>query len=310
MAFNPTVDLTPELQQLFTHGPGMWHPLVEKALKQPGSNYRDLDWLTSVVFYLNHLERRKPDGYFRPIDPGTEPAFVAEYYDWRKKISSLISFIKVPTATAAIAQFPHIPVSGQYGPRKIPDGFYWGVQFQLGAPATNDGYIIQEISQTFVGTTSGGAPANVSKPRYWEAWQIKRGAVGTDYASKITVAASIGRTPPAGASYLHTPVDDIFFDKRLPGETGTVIYVASAAFYELPLPSTFVTNNPSTGASNLPSTTSRPAFWRDLGLCRVLRFEFNLTAGAGSSTLGTFQVPVGSVAHASPNWPRDFTMHP
>ncbi|MPZ32194.1 MAG: hypothetical protein GEV13_14560 [Rhodospirillales bacterium] len=96
MAFNPSVDLTKELYELFELGPGMWHPLVEKALKQPEGKYRDLDWLASVVFYLNHPERRNPaDGYYRPIDPSTQPASVAEYYEWRKKVASLISFVKV-----------------------------------------------------------------------------------------------------------------------------------------------------------------------------------------------------------------------
>ena len=208
----------------------------------------------------------------------------------------------------SIAQYPNIPAAGQYGPKKVPNGFYWGVQFQLASPANNDGYVIQELSQTFTGTDSTGAPVNVMKQRYWEAWEIKRGAVGTVYSSKITVATSIGATP-SGASSLHVPVDDIFFFKLLPGAVGTIIYIASAAFYEEPLPSTFTRNNPDTGAGTLPSTTVKPAFWANKGLCRILRFEYDLRPGAGTSTLGTYRRPVDTVDSVSATWPGDFTLH-
>ena len=211
-----------------------------------------------------------------------------------------------------LAWFPHINAAGQYGPKKYPDGFYWGVQFELSPPANHDGYVIQEVSQTFTGTNSTGARADVSKQRYWEAWEIKRGAFGTVLSSKMTVAASMGATTSGASplpSSLYVPVDDIFFFKVLPGATGTIIFVASAAFYEGPLPSTFTRHNPSTGAGKLLSTTTKPAFWEKKGLCRVLRFEYDLRPGAGTSTLGTYQLPVGTVDHVNPSWPGDFTIH-
>jgi hypothetical protein len=120
-----------------------------------------------VNYYLKHnvgCTVVSPDGKnysFRDASPGV-------IY-----IPSRYSGFVWATAPTGPKQFP--TVNARFGPQKIPTrsagGFIWAVRFQLAVPATNDGFIVQEVFQVQTGETAAGNPS-VLPVRFFEAWRV------------------------------------------------------------------------------------------------------------------------------------------
>jgi hypothetical protein len=155
----------------------------------------------------------------------------------------------------------------------------WLVAFELPRPAGNDGWIIQQINRSYDIRESNGSVAdaalNAPKPTYWEAWPVKRGAT-------ITANRYDPTSDPDGRTY-----DDSFDQPRRPFTKGEFRVVALAKFYEGPLPSTFIKNNPATKAEDLPSTTTRPSFWDGTGTVHNLTVVWDCTKSVSPSKIST-----------------------
>jgi len=206
----------------------------------------------------------------------------------------------------AFRQYPVIQTSPQFGPMKFPGGYLWAILFRLPVPATNAGYIIQEVLMEESGTTSSGTHATGGN-HYWEAWPVSAGQSEITAASaRQTIAdfiTSQGGRPPPGPIF-STPVNDIFFRTFAAGQVGSRTMQASAGFYDDALPSDFVVANPATGAGALPSTTTQPTFWQPKGLFRYLHFEFDFSTSRdpANATLQTATTAVGTIrAGSSPD---------
>jgi hypothetical protein len=271
-----------------------------------------------VNYYLKHnvgCTTVSPDGKnysFRDASPGI--IYIPSQH-------SGFVWATAPTAPAGPKQFPVLQTP-QFGPRKISTrsagGFIWAVRFQLPAPPTNDGFIVQELDQLQTGVTTTGR-STFLHVRFFEAWKVTAGQTTVDatrafeqtLASFIASQGGSGRVPPGSPA---DPFNDFFFIMFPAGSRGSVTFLASAAFYEEPLPSTFVPNNRATGAGMLPSTLPPPPpFWKDEGLFRALKYEFDFTgtrspASASNATLRTFTTPVGALFRTNPG-AGDFTTH-
>ncbi len=142
------------------------------------------------------------------------------------------------------------------GPKDLGcGGVEWMVEFRLPHKARADGWIIQEVFRSYDIRLPNGRVAdprlNALKTTFWEAWQVKKGAVTTVNRYDST---------SDGRSY-----DDSFDQPTRPGLKGLFRVIALAKFYEVDLPATFVKRNPNTRAVDLPSTIIKPSFWDGTG---------------------------------------------
>jgi hypothetical protein len=281
----------------------------------------------SLIFFNFHTSEPKFVNYYLKHNVGcTTVSPDGKNYSFRDAspgiiyIPSQYSGFVWATAPAGPAQFPLPPAQAdQFGPQKIVSraagGFVWAVEFRLPAVAARDGFIVQELFQIQTGVTAAGNP-RVLQIRFWEAWKVTAGQSTVDAtpAFQRTLASFFssrgGRVPPGSPS---KPFNDFFFIVFPPGNRGSVTFLASAAFYEVSLPPSFVPNNSATGAGILPSTTSLPSFWDGKGLFRALKYDFDFSgtrspANASDATLRTFTDPVGAVSGTSPS-AGSFTTH-
>ncbi len=182
----------------------------------------------------------------------------------------------------SLKQIPNI-LASQFGPKEIPRGFIWAVNFQLPEPAKNDGYIIQFISQKQSGTNSSGVQKSLDIS-YWEAWKVLKGSItSTTKKSVATFMRELGGSPPNNSTY-NASYNDFFFHQFKTGNKGKYKIYGSVGFYEETLPSDFIINNLQTGAGPLLSTTKCPPFWSPFGRDRELTYECDFTAGNNSTT--------------------------
>jgi LysM repeat protein len=161
------------------------------------------------------------------------------------------------------------------GPKDLGcGGVVWMVEFELPEEAGADGWIIQKISRSYDIKNPDGSvyDTDLQSPKwtYFEAWQVKKGEVET-----------FNRYDPTddGPTY-----DDSFDQPKRPGSKGEFKVRAVAKFYELDLPRTFVKNNGTTRAFDLPSTVHRPDFWDDGGTAHNLTVTWDCTSCSGSPT--------------------------
>lgn len=76
MSFNPNT-LPPTVYTAFKQGPTFWPLLVQRAVQ---AGIRDVDFITSVVFYLHHPERNG-----RAIE-ANESAMISQWKAFRETI--------------------------------------------------------------------------------------------------------------------------------------------------------------------------------------------------------------------------------
>ncbi len=81
MAFDPKT-LPPGAYAAYRQGPKFWPLMVEKAVQ---AKITDIDFLTSVVFYMHHPERN-----CRPIAPG-ELTMIAQWKSFRVSVMLKVS---------------------------------------------------------------------------------------------------------------------------------------------------------------------------------------------------------------------------
>lgn len=173
---------------------------------------------------------------------------------------------KIPT------QFPIIRTLYS-GPQDLGcGGVVWMVEFELPDKAGADGWIVQKISRTYNITNPDGSAYSASlqsaKWTFFEAWQIKKDNVKT-----------VNRYDPTdeGPTY-----DDSFDQPKRPNSKGEFKVRAVAKFYELSLPPTFMKNNGTTKAFDLPSTVHWPDFWDDDGTAHDLTVTWDCTSCSAS----------------------------
>jgi|GEM_PF-3577299 hypothetical protein len=143
--------------------------------------------------------------------------------------------------------------------------FRWDVSFSLPQPASQDGFIIQNVSATYNipevwdAIIGNWKPAFSDYPNFFEAWAVLQGT----------------RTPTG-----HDRYDDTFgfFTGSCRGN-GSIIIHGIARFYEIPdLPAGFISYNPHpacTGAGILPCSISRPSFWTGVGTRHDVNIRFD-----------------------------------
>jgi hypothetical protein len=155
----------------------------------------------------------------------------------------------------------------------------WLVAFELPQKAGRDGWIIQQVHRSYDIRKPDGSVAdptlNAPKQTYWEAWQVKKGTT-------VTANRYDSTDDPDGRTY-----DDSFDQPRRPFTKGELKVVALAKFYEGPLPSTFVKDNPATKAEDLFSTTTRPSFWDGTGTVHNLTVVWDCTKIVSPSKITT-----------------------
>lgn len=157
--------------------------------------------------------------------------------------------VATPTRTSQT-----VTISNVSGPKDLGrGGFDWKVWFTIGTAAANDGWVIQEINASFKTEGSGGSTKSY---HFWEAWQLKKGKKQTIYQDEG----------------LDDNDDQYYHSSEAAGSKGVNKVVGKVKFYEGALPSDFKTNNPSTVAGILNSTTTKPSFWDDTGT------DHNITA--------------------------------
>ena len=142
-----------------------------------------------------------------------------------------------------------VTITNVSGPKDLGrGGFEWKVWFSIGSPAGADGWVIQEvmINRTIVDAKGITTTKNY---HYWEAWELKKGKTVTVWQD--------------GAL---DDNDDMYHEPNGPtGSKGTIEARGKVKFYEGALPADFKTNNPSTLAGILHSTTTKPTFWDGSG---------------------------------------------
>lgn len=187
---------------------------------------------------------------------------------------------------------PFIPgINNKVSPTKLARGYLWLVSFALPRPASQNGWIIQEVLKTRRRDVVN--PINQTI-HYWEAWPVPRNATASP--TKLTVGQHLLAMGFSAADvatlqnfpFINSSANDAFADMMaLPGSRGTVTVKAAARFYLVTLPADFISNNPATQAGTLRSTTRRPAFWTGEGAYRVVSYLWNFTGAAPTATLTT-----------------------
>jgi outer membrane protein OmpA-like peptidoglycan-associated protein len=163
-------------------------------------------------------------------------------------------------------------INNLFGPTDFGcGGFEWLVEFKLPEPASQPGYIVQQISRNSNIQTFDGTKVAVPDVIYWEAWPVRRGdrLTSTRFASTDD-----------GRQY-----DDSYDHDRFPQTHGVITLLGVAKFYEEKLTSDFKKNNPLTEARSLYSTPRRPAFWDGTGTAHNLWLTWDCTAGKAVSSL-------------------------
>jgi hypothetical protein len=126
-------------------------------------------------------------------------------------------------------------------------GYFWYVNYALPAPATQSGFIIQELYQQ----GSGG-----SSEHFWECWRVRSGDQSPTNRTNTPSDVS-----PAGAPY-----DDRYRHLNVPGASqaasGWYRHVGQARFYPGPLPSQFGADSPGVDSY---ITRQRPDGWTGAG---------------------------------------------
>ena len=141
----------------------------------------------------------------------------------------------------------------------------WDTKWLLSKNSVKGGVVIQKVINTwFVYDSSTGKETDTGNFKsgvpYWEAWQIPPGADRTQN-EKDDVFAWSGFLPWGGS-----------------GTGGKVSKTGEARFYEgiTSLPSSFIVNNPATGAGFLASTTTDPNLTKGTAAVRhVLKIHWN-----------------------------------
>ena len=136
------------------------------------------------------------------------------------------------------------------GPNDIErGGFDWKVWFNLPAAAANPGFVVQEIDARFNSHRKDGSTVDSSTFHFWEAWQVEKDKQATIFQDKKL-----------------DDNDDQYFSAASGADIKGVSTVTGIVkFFEGSLPADFKTNNPSTIAGILPSSTQRPSFWDGSG---------------------------------------------
>jgi hypothetical protein len=140
-------------------------------------------------------------------------------------------------------------------------GYFWYVTYQLPAPATADGFLIQELYQE----GSGG-----SREHFWECWRVRSGQ--TEPPNRTNTPSTV--TPP------NVPYDDRYIHGNVPGAeqapSGWYRHVGQARFYPGPLPQEFGTD---TGVDSYIAR-SRPNGWTGAGARHDCYAEWGRRSGA------------------------------
>jgi hypothetical protein len=149
-------------------------------------------------------------------------------------------------------------------------GFSWKVWFSIPSPATQDGWMIQEIVAD-AKITEGDGTKRTESYHFWEAWEVKQGKTVTIYQDQAL-----------------DDNDDIYYTpSRKAGSKGVDKTVGKVKFYEGPLPSDFKTNNPSTVAGILNSSATEPPYWDGSGAAHNLTCKWDDSVPPGTSQIDT-----------------------
>jgi hypothetical protein len=149
-------------------------------------------------------------------------------------------------------------------------GFDWKVWFSIPSPATQNGWIIQEITADAKFTEADGTKTTESY-HFWEAWEVQRGKTVTIYQDQG----------------LDDNDDQYYTPSRAAGSKGVDKTVGKVKFYEGPLPASFMTNNPSTVAGILNSSTTEPPYWDGSGTAHNLTCTWDDSKTPGTSIIKT-----------------------
>lgn len=154
------------------------------------------------------------------------------------------------------------------GPKDLGcGGVSWMVEFELPEKAGADGWMVQQIQRSYDIRKADGSVAdknlNAPKTLFWEAWPVKKGEKLTSNRNSDT---------DEGVTY-----DDAFDQPKRENLKGEFKVVALVKFFEGKLPADFVKKNPATRAEDLPSTTTKPAFWDDTGTVHNLTVTWDCT---------------------------------
>jgi hypothetical protein len=153
-------------------------------------------------------------------------------------------------------------------------GYFWYVNYALPAPATQSGFIIQELYQQ----GSGG-----SSEHFWECWRVRSGDQSPTNRTNTPSDVS-----PAGAPY-----DDRYRHLNVPGASqaasGWYRHVGQARFYPGPLPSQFGADSPGVDSY---ITRQRPDGWTGPAPATTAT-RSGAAAPAARATAGSSPSPAG-----------------
>src|SRR5208337_1426680 len=168
-----------------------------------------------------------------------------------------------------------VAISTVDGPNDLGyGGCSWKVWYSMASASGAAGWVIQEVTASF---STSGATMRSNSYHYWEAWEVEKG-------KKVTVLLDKGLDDN----------DDLYYcapaAKKTKGENKLLGVVK---FYEGPLPADFKTNNPSTIAGILHSTTTKPPFWDGTGTTHNITATWDDTGSAPtpSVTVGVVALP-------------------
>jgi len=174
----------------------------------------------------------------------------------------------IPVLAAAPARTSQtVSITNVSGPKDLGrGGFDWKVWFNIGTAAGTDGWVIQEINASFKTEGAGGSTRSY---HFWEAWQLKKGKTQTIYQDES----------------LDDNDDQYYSAPAATGSKGSNKVVGNVKFYEGALPADFKTNNPSTVAGILNSTTTKPDFWDGSGTDHSITATWDDTASPSKHTV-------------------------
>jgi hypothetical protein len=153
-------------------------------------------------------------------------------------------------------------------------GVDWRIYWDLPSAAGRDGWVIQEVTDTFDVKDAAGKSTFKKVYHFWEAWPVSKGK-------------SITQLQDNTATGYDNSYDDGYMISSFPGTKGELSIVGKAKFFEGDLPSDFKQKNPDTIAGNLYSTTTKPGFWDGSGVDHNITATWDCTKTPATSKVVT-----------------------